>query len=64
MDERFILHITMLHDSCLGWNRHCERKHVRLCPCTPRHFAVLAADPGGYYLAFAPELHAAGPSVN
>ena len=32
--------------------------------CTPRHFAVLAADPGGYYLAFAPELHAAGPSVN
>ena len=32
--------------------------------CTPRYFPVLAADPSGYYLAFAPELFAAGPSVN
>ena len=32
--------------------------------CTPRYFPVLAADPSGFYLAFAPELFAADPSVN
>ena len=32
--------------------------------CTPRYFPVLAVDPSGFYLAFAPELFAADPSVN
>jgi len=32
--------------------------------CTPCYFPVLAADPSGFYLAFAPELFAADPSVN
>ena len=32
--------------------------------CTPRYFPVLAADPSGFYLAFAPELFAADQSVN
>ena len=32
--------------------------------CTPCYFPVLAADPSGFYLAFAPELFAADPSVD